>query len=45
MKTNKGIKELTLEEMNMVAAGGAVHNSARRKIREKIVNWILSWFD
>ena len=43
MKNN--MKTLTLEEMEQVAAGGAVHNSARRKIREKIVNWICSWFD
>ena len=43
MNTNK--KTLTLEEMEMVAAGGAVHNSTRRKIREKIVKWIVSWFE
>ena len=39
------MRMLTLEEMDKVAGGGAVHNSARRKIREKIVNWICSWFN
>ena len=44
MKNNE-MKTMTLEEMNKAAGGGAVHNSARRKIREKIVNWICSWFN
>ena len=39
------MKTLTIEEMEKVAGGGAVHHSARRKIREKIVKWICSWFD
>ena len=45
MKMNNNMKALTFEEMEKVTADGAVHNSARRKLREKIVNRIISWFD
>ncbi len=41
----KAMNVLSFEEMEKAAGGGAVHNSARRKIREKIINRICSWFD
>lgn len=42
---NTKVKALTVEEMNNAAGGGAVHNAARKKITDKIVKWIASWFE
>ena len=42
---NTKVKALTVEEMNTVVGGGAVHNAARKKITDKIVKWIASWFE
>ena len=42
---NTKVKALTIEEMNTVVGGGAVHNAARKKITDKIVKWIASRFE
>ena len=36
--------ELTLNEMDLIAAGGAVHQCAKKKLFNKVVRWVASWF-
>ena len=44
-KEEKEMKELNLNEMNMVNGAGAVHMTAKKKIWRKIGKWISGWFN
>lgn len=37
--------ELNKKEMEQVSGGGAVHMCAKKKLTDKICDWIWSWFN
>ena len=38
-------RELSMDELEQVCGGGAVHSAARKKLFKKIVDWVWSWFE
>ncbi|MBR6316087.1 MAG: hypothetical protein IKR58_03695 [Lachnospiraceae bacterium] len=38
-------RELSMDELEQVCGGGAVHTAAKKKLFGKIFDWIWSWFE
>ena len=38
-------RELSMDELEQVCGGGAVHHAAKRKALGKLIDWIWSWFE
>ena len=37
--------ELSMDELEQVVGGGAVHSAAKKKAFGKLFDWIWSWFN